>query len=58
MYSHHILFIEIDTNKKECWLFVSDAKRVLLRIAQTVGVSVIAYLFPYFEKIISLDILF
>ena len=37
---------------------MSDSKRVWIRVIQTVGVSLIAYLFPYFEKIISLDILF
>lgn len=47
----------IDKDKREKWLFVSDKRRVLLRFVQTLGVSVIAYLFPYFEKIISLDIL-
>ena len=36
---------------------MSDAKRVGIRSLQTLVVSLVAFFFPYFEKIISLDIL-
>ena len=42
---------------RSVWIFVSDSKRLGLRIAQTVVISVIAYLFPRFGDIVSLDIL-
>lgn len=42
---------------RSVWIFVSDSKRLGLRIAQTVVISAIAYLFPRFGDIVSLDIL-
>lgn len=47
----------IDKNTSEKWYFVTDAKRVGIRSLQTLVISLIAFFFPYFEKIISLDIL-
>ncbi|KAK8826289.1 hypothetical protein WA538_001429 [Blastocystis sp. DL] len=44
-------------NTSEKWYFVTDAKRVGIRSLQTLVVSLVAFFFPYFEKIISLDIL-
>lgn len=38
-------------------MFVTDCERIGIRTLQTLGVSLIAFFFPYFEKIISLDIL-
>ena len=37
-------------------MFVTDWPRITVRTIQTLGVSLIAFFFPYFEKIISLDI--
>lgn len=39
------------------WLFVSDSRRFLYRLAQTVVISLVAYCFPRFGDIVSLDIL-
>ena len=38
-------------------MFVTDWPRIAIRTIQTLGISLIAFFFPYFEKIISLDIL-
>lgn len=38
-------------------MFVSDPKRLFYRILQTVIISFIAFLFPAFADVISLDIL-
>lgn len=38
-------------------MFVSDPKRLIYRIIQTVVVSFIAFMFPAFADVISLDIL-
>lgn len=45
-------------NKKSMGIFVSDSKRLTCRILQTVMISFIAYICPFFGDIISLDILF
>ena len=44
-------------NKKSVGIFVSDSKRLTYRILQTVMISFIAYICPFFGDIISLDIL-
>ena len=49
--------LSIVKNKTEKCMFVTDTKRFLVRVIQTVCISLVAYFFPYFEKIISLDIL-
>ena len=41
-------------NKKSVGIFVSDSKRLTYRILQTVMISFIAYICPFFGDIISL----
>ena len=38
-------------------LFVSDGRRLVLRIVQTLAIATVAYLVPNFGDIVSLDIL-
>ena len=44
-------------NKKSVGIFVSDSTRLIYRILQTIGISIVAYFCPFFGDIISLDIL-
>lgn len=45
-------------NKKSVGIFVADSTRLTYRILQTIGISIVAYICPFFGDIISLDILF
>ncbi|KAK8819624.1 hypothetical protein WA556_002612, partial [Blastocystis sp. ATCC 50177/Nand II] len=44
-------------NKKSVGIFVADSTRLTYRILQTIGISIVAYICPFFGDIISLDIL-
>lgn len=44
-------------NKKSVGIFVADSTRLTYRILQTIGISFVAYICPFFGDIISLDIL-
>ncbi|KAK8804266.1 hypothetical protein WA171_000358 [Blastocystis sp. BT1] len=44
-------------NKKHFGLFVSDSRRLILRISQTLVIAFIAFIVPNFGDIVSLDIL-
>ena len=44
-------------NKKTVGIFVSDSKRLIYRILQTVMISTIAWFCPFFGDIIFFDIL-
>ena len=53
-----MIFVSIVVkNKKHFGLFVSDSRRLVLRIAQTLVIAFIAFIVPNFGDIVSLDIL-
>lgn len=49
--------LTIVKNKKHFGLFVSDSRRLILRISQTLVIAFIAFIVPNFGDIVSLDIL-
>ena len=48
---------ETVVNKRTVGIFVSDNTRLMYRILQTIGISLVAWFCPFFGDIISLDIL-
>ena len=52
-----IMIMNIVTHPTHKGLFVTDSRRLILRILQTLGIATVAYLVPNFGDIVSLDIL-